>query len=542
MLSTKIQKTSLFAGIILFAYVFLKNAWISDDAYVGFRMLEQLVAGNGPVWNPHERVQIYVVPLWMGAQTLFRILSSNVFLNAIFASAIFCGLMLFVVKKMLQNNTKWFFFIVLLLCSSAFFDFTSSGHENAIAYFFIALYLFYYHRLFTEAHSSKKEIALITRVIFSFGLVILCRYDLATLLLIPSLFVFWVYRKKISLYQWASILFRAFLPLIAFLILSLIYYGSIIPHPAYNKLNTGISKLDLINQGIKYFFVSFWVDTITLAIITITAFCSFFSNKKHVVFLSYGILTNLAYVLFVGGCYMQGRFISYAYLLSVVVLLLYSINIDVKNDAIAVKIKIEDEKKTLLAALIVCLLYICFYPHTPAKSPIDYHNRDVRWGITDERGYYFGTNSLWKYITRDKKKEYFPDHIGSRLGFEFSKSKDKIYTELVSVGSFGYWAGTDKIIIDSLTTADPLLARLPVRGEWRIGHFQRIIPLGYKESILNNSAELKDPGLNEFYKKIRLITQSKKLFSLERIKTIIAMNLGLYNHYLRHYIEGLESD
>ena len=46
--------------------IFVKNAWVAEDAYIVFRSVEQLFAGNGPVWNPHERVQAFTSPLWFG--------------------------------------------------------------------------------------------------------------------------------------------------------------------------------------------------------------------------------------------------------------------------------------------------------------------------------------------------------------------------------------------------------------------------------------------------------------------------------------------
>ena len=59
------------------AWVFLKNAWVVEDAYIIFRSVEQVFAGNGPVWNPHERVQAFTSPLWFGLLVLSRIVSAD---------------------------------------------------------------------------------------------------------------------------------------------------------------------------------------------------------------------------------------------------------------------------------------------------------------------------------------------------------------------------------------------------------------------------------------------------------------------------------
>ena len=60
---------------------------------------------------------------------------------------------------------------------------------------------------------------------------------------------------------------------------------------------------------------------------------------------------------------------------------------------------------------------------------------------------------------------------------------------------------------------DPLLARLPAAysPEWRIGHFRRMIPNGYRESLELGTDLLTDNGLRPLYDDIRLITRAPKL-------------------------------
>src|SRR5215475_6439667 len=51
--------------LVVFAYVFLANAWIGDDAHITFRTVWNFVHGYGLSYNPDERVQAYTHPLWM---------------------------------------------------------------------------------------------------------------------------------------------------------------------------------------------------------------------------------------------------------------------------------------------------------------------------------------------------------------------------------------------------------------------------------------------------------------------------------------------
>ena len=108
-------------------FVFLKNAWVGEDAYILFRSIEQLFSGNGPIWNPHERVQVFTSPLWFIVLALARTFSHDVYLNVIVVSLILWLSTLFVLKALHKNNTIFLILIVLFSSSTSFFDYTSSG-------------------------------------------------------------------------------------------------------------------------------------------------------------------------------------------------------------------------------------------------------------------------------------------------------------------------------------------------------------------------------------------------------------------------------
>ena len=55
--------------VILFLILFLLTiglrAWMSDDAYITLRTVDNFINGYGLTWNISERVQPYTHPLWM---------------------------------------------------------------------------------------------------------------------------------------------------------------------------------------------------------------------------------------------------------------------------------------------------------------------------------------------------------------------------------------------------------------------------------------------------------------------------------------------
>jgi arabinofuranosyltransferase len=53
------------SAIILALGVVLRRAWVSDDAFITLRTVENFVDGLGLVYNIGERVQTYTHPLWL---------------------------------------------------------------------------------------------------------------------------------------------------------------------------------------------------------------------------------------------------------------------------------------------------------------------------------------------------------------------------------------------------------------------------------------------------------------------------------------------
>src|SRR6478672_9938157 len=74
------------AGVTFFVY---KDAWVSDDAVITFRYVDNLLHGHGASFNPGDKVQGYTHPLW------FLLLSlATVFTHDEVYSAVYLGLAL----------------------------------------------------------------------------------------------------------------------------------------------------------------------------------------------------------------------------------------------------------------------------------------------------------------------------------------------------------------------------------------------------------------------------------------------------------------
>ena len=140
------------------------------------------------------------------------------------------------------------------------------------------------------------------------------------------------------------------------------------------------------------------------------------------------------------------------------------------------------------------------------------------------RGKFLEYTSLWSWWNRDPNKA-FPDHRWTRDAQQLSAREQRVYRR-GNVGFFGFWIGTDKIVIDSLALTDPLLARLPTSGFfWRIGHFPRSLPAGYFESLVTGQLLIEDPDIRQLHSRVRLVTEAD-LFADGRLSAIYALNFG----------------
>jgi arabinofuranosyltransferase len=68
--------------VLLILVLSIRRAWISDDAFITFRVIDNFINGYGLTWNPQERVQVYTHPLWMFLMLPLYAITRNPFLLA----------------------------------------------------------------------------------------------------------------------------------------------------------------------------------------------------------------------------------------------------------------------------------------------------------------------------------------------------------------------------------------------------------------------------------------------------------------------------
>jgi len=528
--------------ITLLAIVILRFAWLSDDAYITFRVVDNAAAGLGLRWNPAERVQAYTHPLWLFVLLAGRLLTGELYYTAIALSlALSVAAAWLLAFRLRAAPAAVVLGLLVLTFSQAFVDYATSGLENALSHLLLAGFLVLYFR---RPASEDADSAIIPsasspdnpppatrhsplntayRLLFTeycllptaslAALLALNRLD-ALLLVLPALgWALWRRRSARAL-GWVAL---GFLPLAVWTAFSLFYYGFPFPNTAYAKLATGIPAADLARQGIAYLLNSLRWDPLTLTVTTAAVFVALARRWADGLAVAAGIVLYILYVVSIGGDFMSGRFLTLPLLAAVALLLAIT-----SRSAGSAAIHLTPRLAAILAALVLLLAAIGHLPVLLAGRPTgDAARRDG--DIADERAYYTPYTGLFA--------DRVP-HPWAEQGLVL-RAEGAAVVEHGNVGFLGYYAGPAVHIIDRNGLTDPLLARLPVRDPagWRIGHFRRDVPPGYAETLRTGQNVIQDANLAAYFDVLARVTRGP-LWNAGRLREIWRLNSGAYDHLL----------
>ena len=495
---------------ITFAAVMLRTAWVSDDAAITLRTVLNVTHGFGLTFNVAERVQTFTHPLWMAILTLGYAITRNVYITT-FAAGMVCSAIVFWsavtrARSALQAAAAG----MVLLFSQAFVDFSTSGLENPLANALLVAFT----AVFLNERLPRRR--WLTALWALAALLYLTRPD-APLIVLPLLILAsWQVRNPSTI---AGAILLGTLPATLWTVFAILYYGFPFPNTAYAKLAMGIDASELRAQGMLYLLDSLDRDPVTLTAIAFAIAIAAFRRVPAGLALAAGILLYVMYVVAIGGDFMTGRFLALPLCASVLLLA-----------------RLAEGPKTLWApAAGILAIVAATGAHLPLWSNSRYGDAAPKpSGIVDERAVYFRDHSL---LLARRGTFRDPDWPSGRR----TTGRTSVVDTCGLMGAAGLDFGPYIHLLDECALADPLLARLPAvfNPDWRTGHYRRMIPGGYRESLESSSNQIKDPKLHEFYEQMRLITRSDRLFSRARLSAIVAMNLRRYDHlidraYYRH--------
>jgi hypothetical protein len=103
-------------------------------ACLNFRSVDHLPLGQGPIWNPHERVQVFTSPPWYWLHALGQLTLRDGYVAVLVLSCLFFGLTLRLMRQIVGSSYGFALAGLGLAGSNAAFDYTSSGQENVLGY------------------------------------------------------------------------------------------------------------------------------------------------------------------------------------------------------------------------------------------------------------------------------------------------------------------------------------------------------------------------------------------------------------------------
>lgn len=528
------------AGLgVLVAALFVQHAFVCDDAYVTYRVLDNFVGGYGLRWNVHERVQAYTHPLW-----LFVSLPAFEIVREPFKAAIATSLLVNLVLGALlwrQARDRLAAFclavVVPLVLSRSFLDYACSGLENPLTH----VLLVGFWLLLRRAGPCDQGRLLRLTLLAALGAV--NRLD-TVLLFGPGLLYAYCSPRPWSLRRVGVVLLGS-LPLCAWLLWSLFYYGFALPNTYYAKLQTGIAAGDLWRQGLAYLLDLASRDPFGAVLVVAGGLgagqallraaharyrgLTEADGRARLGTLMAGGLLYSLYVISVGGDFMAGRLWTPAILVGALAL----------QEVVARVLRAGPRGRYCAAAAAFLAAAWSIYAGTPALRRVPVWAES---GIVDERVYYEETNSLRGYLRGGGPEQHRFAVNGAGAREEARRAGHRTAYMVTAIGMAGYYAGPDVMLLDQLALTDPLLARLPVPYPkwWRIGHFGREFPVGYLDAQASGDLRGMHPELAAYFRALRLVVAGD-LCDGARLRAVWDFNLGRYEGHRRRYLASPRS-
>ena len=511
---------------ILFV-IYGQRSWIAEDAHITLRTVANFFDGYGLRWNVDERVQTYTHPLW-----LMLILAAFAITREYYFTVASLGLISSVGAYMVlawhfRSRPLLVLFGLFLPCATSVFllRYSTSGLENSVTILLIALFA-------VSALSEPADDVRWGRLGLFAGLAALNRLD-TILLMLPALaFLIVRYRRSVAWVRLAA----GFVPLALWMAFCLFYYGFLMPNTAYAKLSPAIPKMTYIISGMFSLADPWLNDPVSSAALLLgaatTALCwyrGWYGGRQggrhgdeyplRVATLGSGSLLYIAYIVWIGGDFMPGRFwVAPVFLMLIVIVAGSSVWVEWA--------RASARWKTLAVVAVLLALAGIFRGRSDAvrdqvlqtriPSRVTLRTKDFTWRRT-----YMAK----KFVSRALRARRNHDAGWGPSTFENA-----------AIGIGGFAAGPGLKVIDKHGLGDPLMARLaPMPAETYLpGHYRRKVPDGYNQARATGDLTGMHPALAEYYGHLRTVI-SGPLGSSERLTTIVRFHLGSYDDLLAEY-------
>lgn len=454
--------------VVIPALVFLicaiDHLWVTEDAFITFKSVENFWVGYGPQFNRGLRVESFSHPAWFIILVVLRSLGSE----SLPAAAAILGVALSLVgliagiesgRIRLQRASRIFPLGALIITAlPPFWDFASSGLETGLTFAWIGLVALFLTRI-AEPGSPTPSL----RIFWLLGLAPLIRPDLAVMA-VPFSVLAWLFSRVAGEGVLPSIkrAVALILPGSLWQLFRMGYYGLTVP-------NTYLAKEGFStrwDQGFTYLndlYGLYWLYPIVFAAIIATAVSSYSVTRKLSepsslfptfalpgVFVVCGVIHTLV-VCRTGGDFMHGR------------LLLPGLFAILTGASVVCLPTNPQTRNLMVIPLVIWMSIIMLMIRPPYRSKIS------SFGIADERTWYVHRSRT----TRPISLEDYAYHHYYRIG--------QAVTEMVKRDNLSavYWAHIGitvsampayVTVIDPLALNDHIGSHITLSHRGRPGH------------------------------------------------------------------------
>jgi arabinofuranosyltransferase len=468
------------------------RAWTCDDAFITFRVVDQLAAGNGPVFNAGERVQVFTHPLWLLVLAAWHGTGASLYPGAMILSALlFAAGLAFLCAAFRDRPEGLAVALVTMFFTRPILDFATSGLETPATFLLFAGSTW-------ALRSSRPRLAL----------AFLALLPLNRLDLLPWALPFawlasgsgWRSRAR-SLAAFAA-------PTLAWMMFATAYYGSPLPNTAIAKLGAGLA--DRIDQGFAYVAASLASDSGSLALVLVAPAMAIMQWRRRALSLEDRRFTAacaaasviaIGYAIWAGGDFMLGRFVLPA-LWSLAAMLAVTLPSPLQSRVLRLR--------ALAASLAVLAAMLVITGQSTTQTWIDLEERSFLRavgfvGATDERRVYIPMLGA------------FAPHRAVLVHETAPASKEIRITAML--GGNSYQAPLEQRFSDVYALADPFLARVRPLPHGRPGHEFRPQPPGWTE-WREPAHRFGEERLDRLAADLRAAHLSRDLWSGERWRAI----------------------
>lgn len=475
------------APIVMVAFMGWQQRWISDDGWINIRVVNQFFAGNGPVYNLGERVEVTTSTLWfwilVAGRWLFPATEPQVTGAAVGWLLTLAGMVtaaLGAARLFARRNT--FVTVPLGILAMAalppFWDFTTSGLETGLSFAWLGTCFWLLTRRIPPAPEGRlRNWPIAAGLCIGLGPLIRPDFTLyaglfAVALLLTRLRAWW---------QMIICCLIGILPAVAYQVWRMGYYALLVPNTALAKSAADAQW----EQGLIYL-----IDYAGLYVLAVPLLVGLLGVGLHLAYAVrkrdlaraavvaapvLGALLHAAYITRVGGDFMHARFLlpdTFALMLPAAV------------------IAVDKPRRETAMVVLAFVAGWAVAISTSARTP--YTERASEEGIANERAFWAATTTTNRLLTINDWRSSMRAWDGqlARWNAEaglsyYDNGRDRlptrtgtgIYLDRDNMGILSVMAGNEVYVIDQLALTDPITSHAiedpRLREHTRVGHNPR---------------------------------------------------------------------